>query len=200
MEATLSVAILTIVFLGLTITLIAFREWMTRAWAIRVMDQYANDLAAHFHRQLSNAHSIGYENGQYGLGAFYLTVNNFDFSNPYTPFTGTTTYHYSARPSEGVYRAIDNGATLKLDNQFPPSSWSKTNKFHFTQFSYLGPYNLDYGRSTGFTYPMVRINISIMYERPRSVELPHSYDNRSYELEKRYVISGYLKNYNLQVE
>jgi hypothetical protein len=200
MEATLSVAILTVVFLGLTITLIAFREWMTRAWAIRVMDQYANDIASHLHRQLALAHSFQPENGQYGLGAFNLSVINFDFSNPYHPFKDSTVYHYSARPNEGIFRAMNNSAALKLDPDFPPDSWSKSNRFHFTQFTYQGPYNQEIGRTPAFAYPMVRIYFSINYERPRTVELPQSYDNRSYELEKRYVISGFLKNYGLSLE
>jgi hypothetical protein len=183
----------------LTITLIAFREWMTRAWAIRVMDQYANDVAAHLHKQMALAHSIGYETGQYGLGSFYLSVINFDFANPYHPYIDSTIYHYSARPQAGIYRAIDNGAALKLDPSFPPTSWSKTNKFHFTEFAYQGPYVLE-PRTSSFAYPMVRVYFSVNYERPRTVELPHSYDNRSYQIEKRYVVSGFLKNYGLPFE
>jgi len=42
-EATLSIVIMSIMILGLTIVLLAFREHLNRSWAERAMDQYGND-------------------------------------------------------------------------------------------------------------------------------------------------------------
>ncbi len=199
MEATLSVVMLTVVFLGLTITLIAFREWMTRAWAIRVMDQYANDVASHFHEAFENAHNIGPNPPQYGLGAFWMSVVNFDFSDPYSPFVDSTIYQYSARPTSGIYRAISNTASQKLDPGFPPQGWNNKHRFIFTDFGWEGPYQ-ELGRSYAFSYPMARVHFSIHYQRPRQVEEPNNVVNRNYDLEKKYVISGFMRNYGLTVE
>jgi len=42
-EATLSIVVMSIMILGLTIVLLAFREHLDRSWALRAMDQYGND-------------------------------------------------------------------------------------------------------------------------------------------------------------
>lgn len=198
-EATLSVVILTVVFLGLTITLIAFREWMTRAWAIRVMDQYANDVASALHERLTTSHRIGFSPPQNGLGSFWVSVLNYDFSNPYTPFLDSTIYTYSAKPIWGVSCAQGNSGPVRIDPGFPPPGWTGKHKFTFTDFGWQGPYQ-EMGRTSSFSYPMVRVYFSILYQRPRKVELPKTVVNRTYDLEKRYVISDFLKNYNLKVQ
>jgi len=43
-EATFSVVLLSIVFLGFTISILATREWMERRWAIRLMDEYGQNI------------------------------------------------------------------------------------------------------------------------------------------------------------
>jgi hypothetical protein len=201
MEATMSVVLLTIVFLGLTITLLAFREWMTRAWTIRVMDQYANDIASHFHFMLTNTREITQDPSQYGLGAFNMKVVNFDFSDPYDFVKGITNYHYSARPNLGIFRADGNTASNKLQVDFPPPGWKNQHKFVFTEFGcWLGSPPSEM-RSNAFDSSMVKIALSIQYQRPRRVEGSGGIlQNRTYTLEKHYLISGFMKNYGLKLE
>jgi len=43
-EATLSIVIMSIMVLGLTIVILAFKEHLERSWAVRMMDQYGNDV------------------------------------------------------------------------------------------------------------------------------------------------------------
>lgn len=54
-EATIAVVIMAIMVLGLTIVLMAFREQLDRSWAVRVMDQYGNDVIEQLTHDLRNA-------------------------------------------------------------------------------------------------------------------------------------------------
>jgi hypothetical protein len=54
-EATLSIVIMTIMVLGLTILMLAFKEHLDRSWAVRTMDQYGNDMLEVIAHDLRNA-------------------------------------------------------------------------------------------------------------------------------------------------
>ncbi len=203
-EATISVVLLTIVFLGFTVTLLAFREWMDRAWAIRVMDQYANDVLSNLDATMRIASGITLNQNQYGLGSFSLSVPQFNFDNTLLPVLTTNTFTYSAKPTEGVYVAQNNAAPQKLDKDFPPPNWKtgrKQHKFTITEFRYTGtpPWNV-MGRQPYFYESMAQIYLAIKYERPRSVETPFGFQSRKYELKKRYMVSGFLKNNTVGTE
>jgi hypothetical protein len=57
-EATLAVVLMAIMVLGLTIVLLAFREHLDRSWAVRVMDQYGNDVIEGLTHDLRNATDV----------------------------------------------------------------------------------------------------------------------------------------------
>ncbi len=193
-EASFSIVLLTVVFLGFTITLLAFREWMDRSWAIRVMDQYANDLISDLEKKLRLASNIWQNPPQYGLGSFALSVYNLNFNDPYNVLQDSTVYAYSAKPSDGVFIGTGNTAPQKFDADFPPANWNKKHKFTFTEFYYPGPW-IEPGRQPYFTNSMVQIFFTIHYERPRTVETPGGSQSRKYELDKRYSVSGFMKNH-----
>lgn len=200
-EATISVVLLTIVFLGFTVTLLAFREWMDRAWAIRVMDQYANDILSNLDATMRIADGITLNQNQYGLGSFSLSVPQFNFNNTTLPVLTNNIFTYSAKPTEGVYVAQNNAAPQKLDKDFPPQNWKtgrKQHKFTITEFRYTGtqPWNT-MGRQPYFYESMVQIYLSIKYERPRTVETPFGFQSKKFELKKRYMVSGFLKNHTV---
>jgi hypothetical protein len=57
-EATLAIVLTAIMILGLSIVLMAFREQLDRSWAVRVMDQYGNDVVENLSHDLRNATDI----------------------------------------------------------------------------------------------------------------------------------------------
>lgn len=193
-ETIVSMVMLTIIFLGFTVTLLAFREWINRSWAIRVMDQYANDVMSDIEANLRRASRITQNPAQYGLGSFTVEVDS--ILNYYPAlFLQTRRYTYSARPNFGIYKAIDNTAPQKIDPDFPPEDWENSHRFVFTEFSYPGPYVVPNTANNYFSDGMVRVYMSIRYERPRKEETSMGIQNRKYTLFKRYSVSIYMKNF-----
>jgi hypothetical protein len=185
-EAVFSLMLLTVVFLGFTITLLAFREWVDRSWAIRVMDQYANDVMSHLDAKLRLTSNISSNPSQYGMGAFRLDIPNFNFSNTTQIVMPPTSYNYSCRPTLGVYYGEGNVASQKLDPDFPPSSWGNEHKFVITNFSYSLWNNPQL--SPTFTQSMVVVKLAITYERPNAGEPTR------YKMKKEYTLAQFIKN------
>jgi type II secretory pathway pseudopilin PulG len=57
-ETLLTVVVMSIMILGLTIVMMAFRDHLDRSWAIRVMDQYANDVIENLSYEIRNATEV----------------------------------------------------------------------------------------------------------------------------------------------
>ncbi len=98
LEATISVVLISLIFLGFTVSTLSFREWMDRSWAIRVVDQYANDV-------LSNIDSlmrVGIEiTGGPTNGISYFTIKVISSDVYETSTVDTVFYNFSA---EMVFR------------------------------------------------------------------------------------------------
>lgn len=94
-EATLAIVVISVMVLGLTIVLMAFREHLDRSWAVRVMDQYGNDVIEQLTHELRNATDISVRPGPRDThkieitlldpilhDVFHRTVWEMDRSNP----------------------------------------------------------------------------------------------------------------------
>jgi len=192
-EAIVSVVLLTLVFLGFTVTLLAFREWINRAWAIRVMDQYANDVVSNLERHLRKGSEIWRNNPQNGLGSFRIIEHNF-VGYPFSE--NTITYNFSAHPLQGVKMAIGNTAPQKIDEDFPVTNWKDEHEFTMTKFEYVDDGSLDDPkRSVSFNEAMAHILLTIQYERLREVETPTGIKERQWNLQKEYRVAYFMKNH-----
>lgn len=196
-EAVLSVILLTVVFLGFTITILAFREWMTRSWAIRVIDQYASDVLTQIEEVLQLGGRIEQNPPQNGLGSFRIYVMNL---NEYPIFVvDSTSYYFSAHPKDGVFIGIGNTAPQEFyayntngEETFPPPGWEDEHEFTITDFRYV-PWN-DIQLSQEFNEAMPQIILNIEYTRYKLVETEKGSRIREYSLQKEYRVSSYMKN------
>ncbi|RJP79811.1 MAG: hypothetical protein C4524_04605 [Candidatus Zixiibacteriota bacterium] len=197
MEATLSMVMLSILFLGFTVSLLAVREWMNRHWAIRVMDQYAHDFMSHLDSQFRRALAIEQAPPRYGLGSFRVKIANYNFTNLQEPVQGISSFVYYTNPNQGIYIGVNNGGGQKFDDRFPPEGYSDLNDRHqfiFTEFTYPGPYT-ELNRESYFREPMAQVRFSIRYQRPRKVMVNGGLVNRTFAMTKQYRMAGFLKNY-----
>jgi len=193
-EALFSVVLVTVVFLGFTITLLAFRELLERAWAIRVMDQYANLLVNDIQRKLRTGTAISLNPGQYGLGSFMFTVPNYNFKNVNDPLQFNTSFKYSANPGQGIMIGVDNTAPQQFDPEFTHEGWTSLHRFSVVAFEYDPNAFNQAGRLPYFYQTMAQITFTLRYDRPRQVETPGGSVNRTFSLEKSYTVSGFMKN------
>lgn len=195
LEATISVVLMTVVFLGFTVGLLAFREWINRSWAIRVMDQYANDVTSHIEENLRKGNTIERTPNQNGLGSFKITVVDF---LRYPDYQDTYEYYYSAHPTQGVKYAVGNVAPQPIEADFPVPGWKNEHEFTIKEFEY------DYlwrdpvrGLSVpNFNEAMAHIYLTIEYRRVHNVETSAGSErNEKYTLTKRYQICLLMKNH-----
>ncbi|MFH1863217.1 MAG: hypothetical protein ABH878_10455, partial [bacterium] len=150
-EATFSVVLITIVFLGFTVILIAFREGLQRSWAIRVMDQYANDFISQLDSTMRLANNIWPNPPQYGLNSFSLSILQ---HNDYYQVIDSTVYTYSAHPQQGIFRAKSNTAPTPFDPVFTHEKWAD-DKHRFTIEDFL------------FSFPSATENRSVFFKESR---------------------------------
>jgi len=195
-EAALSVLLITVVFLGFTVALLAFREMFNRAWATRIMDQYASDFSAELRKRLRSASSIALDPAQYGLGSCRIIVPIYDFrSTMGNVVFGDTTYHFSVHPTEGIRIGLNNTPPQQYDWEFTHPDWKQKHIFHVTLFNYYPGAYMEPGRQPYFYESMAKIRFRIRYERPRKVEAPQGLTSMEYVLEKDYTVSGFMKNH-----
>lgn len=132
-EATIAVVIMAIMVLGLTIVLLAFREQLDRSWAVRVMDQYGNDVVEDLTHDLRNATDVTVRNGSGNTSRIdikYLDpIRHVDFL--------TSRYRADLRNN----RIEKDGRAL--DPTFPPRDLGRGESYEIVEFT-LSPY----GRNT----------------------------------------------------
>lgn len=193
-EATLSIVLLSIIFLGFTITLLEFREWLDRSWAVRVMDQYANDVIERIDHFIQVGGKFTEDPPRNGLGSFRIYIPSV---NVYPFKVDSTAYIFFAHPEEGIFLSVGSEAPREFyqsctggnEATFPPESWKKSNKFTITDFRYEPFPDPDTTRSTSLAYGTPVIHLSYKYERIEGDE--------KYVLDKQYVFSSYMKNYSM---
>ncbi len=128
-EATLAIVIMAIMVLGMTIVLMAFREQLDRSWAVRVMDQYGNDVIEEISHDLRNATEVTSTNGPANTSRVDLKFldpirhDNFLYS------------HY--RVNQRIGRIEKDGQPM--DPGFPPTRLGRGETYEILQFT-LTPY------------------------------------------------------------
>jgi len=161
-EATIGVVLASIIVLGLAVTMMAMRETVDQGLAVRVMDQYGNDMMAHFQNVFETATSFVPIASQSSGQMDHFEIHYVD------PFSHVDTIHrYQATREHGVKR--DN---QRLDPQFPPNPME-----HGRAFGVLGP-NESFavirftaeeaprqGNSEAFSDGAIRITLSIRYTK-----------------------------------
>ncbi len=195
-EALISVVLISLIFLGFAVSLLSFREWIDRSWAIRVLDQYANDVLSNVDSLLRTAKRVDVNPPVNGLGSFTIKV-----LDNYTYHSGgadTLTYTFSAHPTVGVLVSEGNAVPAEFYHHktrgkeiFPPRSWDNNHEFEIADFgfeSFYDPYLPE-----NFNRAIAQIYLTIDYRRTREFEGQGIGQDKV--LTKQYRISSFLKNY-----
>ena len=195
-EAAFSIVLITVVFLGFSITLLSFREWMSRSWAIRCMDQYANDFTSHLDNLMQMGTNMGTNPNQYGLGSFWISIANFD-QYPFEVLDSTL-FSFSAKPTDGIFIAAGNAAPVPFDDDFPVGDWKYKHRFTIEDFRYEPFFELN--RSLLFNQAIGQVYLTIRYERLGGLDFLSETFMDEYSIIKEYRISTFMKNHIDQPE
>lgn len=194
-EATISVVIMAIMVLGLTIVLLAFREQLDRSWAIRVMDQYGNDVMEDLTHDLRNATSV-----EVRPSSGKTSRVDIQYLDPIRhELLLTSRYRADLRNS----RIEKDGKAI--DPLFPPRDMGQGESYEIVQFT-LTPYGQDtpnnqerddsFRRNEKFMNASWDIRFKLRYNRKATM----SDGDRDWSVTKEYFNRVYLRNMNLVVQ
>lgn len=194
-EAAFSVILISIVFLGFTVSLLAFRETFSRAWAMRIMDQYAMNFSDEVRDKLRTATNRQHNPPTHNYEAFKLQIPEYKFSNLINIVIASHNYNFSIQPVKGIMIGIDNVAPQAFDWEFENANWTENHRF------FIGDFKLDtlWFKENGTRQPyfynaMGKIDFTVRYERARQVETNLGMIGRTFKYEKSYSISAFMKN------
>jgi len=193
-EATLTIVVMSIMVLGLSIVLMAFREHLDRSWSIRVMDQYGNDVIEQLAHQLRNAVDVEVRRGwgnTHKIDVKYLDPTLHD----------TFRWRYWRVDPRSARVLVNNDP---LDRFFPPGSPGRGESFEILQFT-LTKYGeltpnpderLDsFRRNEAFLDATYEIRFKLRYNR-RAINP----GERNWSYEKEYFNRVYMRNMNLVIK
>ncbi len=193
-EAVLSIVIMSIMVLGLTVVLMAFKEQLDRSWSIRVMDQYGNDVVERLTHELRNAVDVTVRNGIGNTHKLDIT-----YLDPYR-HDETFTNHWRADVRSAKV-LINNDP---IDRTFPPTSPGRGEYFEIGKFT-LTPYGQDtpnalehqdmFRRNEKFRAATWDIRFQLIYTR--NAVNP---GERKWSYVKEYYNRVYMRNMNLAVK
>lgn len=193
-EATFSVVLLTVVFLGFTVSLMSVREWMERRWSIRLMDQYANDILTKADSLMRESATMWKNSNRNGLGSFSMSL--YRFSQYPVLLQDSVVYTFTAHPNNGVMLARGPAASRPFDPDFPSPYWrstfTKDNKFKIINFGFTP--SDDPTKPQYFNQAFGEIYLKIRYQRPRTFYSYVDPRNEVYVYDKRYAVSVFMKN------
>jgi hypothetical protein len=205
-EATISVVLISLIFLSFTVSMLAFREWMDRSWAVRTMDQYAHDVMDYLHNLMQVSKEVGSSPVQQQLNNFEFKILDLD---PYTKTTrDTIRYFFSGNKSELVKVKLGEAAAKEFYNfrtggreVFPPRGWDDNYKVELLQFKFWDAGGADYYRereddqllSDMYDKAMVRVEIQLQLLRDRDVWEPGEV-GQPFFMTKKYQMSFFMKN------
>jgi|ETNmetMinimDraft_23_1059889.scaffolds.fasta_scaffold60007_1 type II secretory pathway pseudopilin PulG len=191
-EAILSMIIMSVMILGLTIVLLAFREHLDRSLAVRTMDQYGNNVIERLTHKLRNAVNVVVRNGPADTNKIDI-----EFLDPLT--LDYTIWEY--------WRADGNSIKVnnrRIDDYFPPLRQRVGEAYRIMKFT-MTPYGVDtpndfesaerFQRTDSFNDATWDIRFTIRYERKNI-----SSDSQSWFYEKEYYNRVYMRNMNLIVQ
>lgn len=208
-EATLSVVLISLIFLSFTVSMLAFREWFDRSWAVRVMDQYANDYMNYVHNLMQTGKSLEASPSIGGMDNFQIKVLDRD------PFTKTTRdtirYHFSADKKELMQVRIGNTAAREFyffrtdgREKFPPPGWHNEYIVKVTEFTFMDNDDLEREPEDAqllselYDQAMVRLNLKLLIERNRGIWEEGEFSD--FYMTKEYRMSFFMKNRIEQVD
>ncbi|MBM3326908.1 MAG: hypothetical protein FJY65_08025 [Calditrichaeota bacterium] len=193
-EATLAVVIMSIMVLGLTIVLLAFREHLDRSWAVRAMDQYGNDVVENLAHDLRNAVDVVVRPGP-------GNTNNIDikFLNPYSHDRFEWSY----------WKADMRNGCITVNNRplqpfFPPRNMKRGESYAIEQFTLSGygektpnswEHDDKFRRSKKFNEAALDIRFKIRYYRNAIYT-----NERNWSYGREYYNRVYMRNKNLIVK
>lgn len=196
-ETILAIVIMSILTLGLTITLLAFKEQLDRSWAIRVMDQYGNDVVERFTHEMRNAVDINVRHvmtrGEKKIDKVNLT---------YMDQWNEDLLHTSTWEVDNRWGRMLINRSPAIDPFFPPSSPGRGESYEIVQFtvSPYGTYTPEAQWETGdrrahrtpeFLAGTWDIHVLLRYNRAAIGGRKHSW-----KYEKLYFNRSYMRNYN----
>jgi len=193
-EATISIVIMAIMVLGLTIVLLAFREQLDKSWAVRVMDQYGNDVIEQLTHDLRNATdvTVGGGNGNTSrIDVIYLDP----------------IYHNLFRTARWRADLRNMRITREgdaVDPLFPPQKMARGEsyeivEFTLKQFGYESPNSWERvdaaRRKAAFLNAAYDIRFKLRYNR-NAIDV----GDHNWMVEKEYTNRVYMRNKNLAVK
>lgn len=194
-EATLAVVLVAIMVLGLTIVMLAFKEHLNRSWAVRVMDQYGNDVVEYMTHQLRNAVDLDVRSA--GRNTHRIDIIH------------TDRYIENLRRTTRVRADIRNAQILvndrpTIDPNFPPRRMARGESYEIVKFT-LTPYGVDtpnsrerddrFRRNDKFQNATYDLNLTLRYNK--SALKP---GQRNWSYQKEYHNRIYIRNMNLVVK
>jgi len=193
-EATLAIVIMAIMVLGLTIVLMAFREHLDRSWAIRVMDQYGNDVVERLTHTLRNAIDVQVRNGPGNTHKIDITLLD--------PYLHNQEIEEHWRAEIRKARILVNNRPL--DETFPPQQPGRGESYEIIQFTMTpyGQYTPNsfehddmFNRNDAFNGATYDIHFKLRYNR-KAVNP----GERNWSFEKEYFNRVYMRNKNLIIQ
>lgn len=209
-EATLSIVIMAIMVLGLSILLMAFREHLDRSWAVRVMDQYGNDVVERLTHALRNAINVKVVTR---VNNFEVQVDDIDVIN-LDNINLDRTYLNRWRADLRAVQVRSEGkptrpGLLAIDPNFPPRRLGRGEWFEIKRFT-LSQYGKDFGGKEGpiwlnesvdswsrtkpFNEATYLIRFALAYHRNAI-----NPGEKSWKYEKEYNNRVYMRNKNLPI-
>jgi hypothetical protein len=202
-EATISVVLISLIFLSFTVSMLAFREWVDRSWAVRVMDQYAHDYMNYLHNLMQTGKQMVPDPNTGQLDNFQIQFLDRD---PFTKLTrDTIRYHFSADKEDLVQVRLGNTATkefyyfrTKGREKFPPPGWLEEYKIQILEFRFFDNDALEPEREDAqlltdvYDQAMVRLNLKLLLERNRGIW--EEGEVSDFAMTKEYRMSFFMKN------
>lgn len=193
-EALLSIVVMSIMILGLSIVLMAFREQLDRSWSIRVMDQYGNDVIERLTHQLRNATEVGVRRGQGNTSK--IDIQFLD------PHVHNLIHVESWRADLRQARIVVNNNPL--DKTFPPRKMGRGESYEIVQFT-MTPYGNStpniwerqdsFNRNAQFIGACYDLRFKLRYNKKAIAA-----GQRNWSFEKEYSNRVYMRNKNLIVK
>ena len=193
-EATISIVIMAIMVLGLTVVLLAFREQLDKSWAIRVMDQYGNDVIEQLSHDLRNATDVSVRNGVGETSRIDVT-----YLDPIKHRLFLTAKWRADLRNTRITRESE-----PVDLTFPPRELGRGETYEIVEFI-LSPYGSNtpnewerrdsFQRKKSFLDAAYDIRFKLRYTR-QAIEA----GDHNWAVEKEYFNRVYMRNKNLIVK
>lgn len=196
-EATISIVLMAIMVLGLTIVLLAFREQLDRSWAVRVMDQYGNDVIEQLTHELRNATDVVVRSGNGNTSRIDIT-----YLDPIRHDLFRTAKWRADLRNVRIYKG-DTG-NEEVDPAFPPLDMGRGETYEILQFT-LTQYGVEtpnqwerqdrVRRKEAFLNAAYDIRFKLRYNR-RAIDV----GDHDWTVEREYYNRVYMRNKNLVVK